>query len=515
MLRVPAFPREFGRYKLTGLLGSGGSAEVYRAETKEGKKLAIKRIVNGAYDRSVDSMLLDEARIWRRLAHANIVGVHEFGEQDGDWFLALELVEGMSLADLLKGIDFLPIQEALAIAERLALALDYAHSKKDESGRPLAIVHRDVKPANILLSSNGDVKLTDFGIARAVDRLSKTQIGVIKGSVYFLSPEQARGAETDGRSDLFSLGTVLHVMLTGSALIDAPDDEILDALGAGRIPEPPLTLPQPVRELLASLTAAEPRDRPASGGEVSRKIRTLLGKTTVDDALRLVASRVRTRLADDDDDLDRETRRSPLESPSEDRTIIAAHKPASATTARDLGREDTLRTVPAVTPQTPLGALDHVTISGIPEEPSITVNVNIKKDEDTLIGRGPFAERAPSAPDDTDTSPVAPRRPSAPSEDRTIIAAPPSRVSSPVATTTPSPRASRPAALARAITDGYRAATSSRRNVALIGAISLLAILVGAIAVLAHSLTRPIDPEPTPAKTKTPRPRTTPKPRRR
>src|SRR5439155_10468787 len=181
----------------------------------------------------------------------------EFGMRDTEWFFALELVDGASLSELLKQVDVLPVPEALLVAERVAQGLAHAHGKMDEKGMPLGIVHRDVKPANILVSALGQVKLTDFGIARAADRISRTQIGIVKGSIYFLSPEQARGETVDARSDLFSLACVLHVMLTGAALIDEDDDQaIFDALGAGRIPPPPATLPQAVRGLLASLTAA-------------------------------------------------------------------------------------------------------------------------------------------------------------------------------------------------------------------------------------------------------------------
>ena len=172
------FPAEFGRYRLTGLLGSGGMAKVYRAETQPvagvTREVAIKRLLYGLQtDPALAEMLVDEARIWVRLQHPNIVNMIEFGEHEGDFFLALELVEGVTAAELLQEEGPLPVREALAITERVARALGHAHALADH-GKPLGIVHRDVKPGNVLVSTRGEVKLTDFGIARATDRVTRT-----------------------------------------------------------------------------------------------------------------------------------------------------------------------------------------------------------------------------------------------------------------------------------------------------------------------------------------------------
>ena len=282
-----SFPAEFGRYRLTGSLGAGGMAEVFRAETQPvagiTREVAIKRLHYGLEnDAALIEMLLDEARIWVRLQHPNIVGVLEFGEHDGDFFLALELVDGVSAAELLENGGPLPVREALCIVERVARALSYAHTV-EEKGQPLGIVHRDVKPANVLISRRGEIKLTDFGIARATDRVTRTQVGLIKGSLPYLSPEQVRQEPVDGRSDLFSLGCMLHVLTTGKPLIDATREGLLLALGRGEIPRPPMELPAPVRNLLRALTAPRPEERPSSAQEVLKTLRAILQPETAED----------------------------------------------------------------------------------------------------------------------------------------------------------------------------------------------------------------------------------------
>ncbi|HVO30752.1 MAG TPA: serine/threonine-protein kinase, partial [bacterium] len=211
----------------------------------------------------------------------------------GDWFLALELVEGCTAADLLETTGPLPPKEALCIAERVARALAYAHERTDEAGAPLHLVHRDVKPANVLLSRRGDVKLTDFGIARATGRITRTKTGTVKGSLPYLAPEQARGDAVDGRTDLFSLGCTLQRLLTGAHLIDGGEMQILAALAHGRIPPPPASLPASLRALLASLTAYDPADRPASALEVANQLRAMMLPEQPEDIEPMIGALVR------------------------------------------------------------------------------------------------------------------------------------------------------------------------------------------------------------------------------
>ncbi len=215
-------PRQFGRYLLQQRLGRGGMAEVFRA-TVDGpggfsRPVAIKRILpEYSQDEWFTRMIADEARIVSRLAHPNIVQILDAGEVDGSWYIAFELVDGTDLFQLLQRIysrgQALPQAYACHIAAEVAAGLDHAHSRRDEHGQPLGIVHRDVSPQNVLLSWLGEVKLGDFGIARARQRTSETQAGTIKGKIYYMSPEQARGETVDHRSDLFAVGILLYETL--------------------------------------------------------------------------------------------------------------------------------------------------------------------------------------------------------------------------------------------------------------------------------------------------------------
>ncbi len=275
-------------------------AEVFRAETEPiagiTRQVAIKRIARFG-DPDLAAMLVDEARIWVRLQHPNIVRVVDFGEEAGDWFLALELVEGATAGRLIADGP-LETRLALCIGERVARALAYAHSLAREDGAPLGIVHRDVKPANILVSTSGEVKLTDFGIARAADRVTRTVAGVIKGSVPFLSPEQVREEKIDGRSDLFSLGCTLHLLLTGEYLIPGTREAMLTTLGRGAIPAPRAEIPAAVRALIAALTANDPKRRPASAADVARQLRQMLLPESPEDLEPMLGALVRRATGD-------------------------------------------------------------------------------------------------------------------------------------------------------------------------------------------------------------------------
>lgn len=273
-------------------------AEVFRAESQPvagvTRTVAIKRILHGTgeTDASLGRMFADEARIWVRLQHPNIVQVLDFGEHEGALFLALELIDGMSAAELVRDAGALPVIEALCIAGHVARALDHAHSLEAEDGTPLQIVHRDVKPGNILLSTRGEVKLTDFGIARATNRVTRTVTGMVRGSLSTMAPEQARGEPLDGRADLFALGAVLHALLTGKPLIALPEQQALEALALGKIPALPETLPANVRRLMARLVAPDRRDRPATAGEVARELRTMMLPASPEDVERELGARV-------------------------------------------------------------------------------------------------------------------------------------------------------------------------------------------------------------------------------
>jgi len=214
-----------GRYQFLRKLGSGGMAEVFLAKRAGAqgidKLLVVKRVLPAfAQNERFLSMFVDEAKVAMRLNHPNIVQVYAFEEVGDHRLLAMEFVDGTDLARLAAGVakgrERIPFALAAYIAQEAAKGLDYAHSRRDERGDPMEIVHRDVSPQNLLLSYDGAVKVTDFGIAKA--RMVTDEEGVIKGKFAYMSPEQASGIAVDRRSDVWSLGVVLYEMLVGRTL---------------------------------------------------------------------------------------------------------------------------------------------------------------------------------------------------------------------------------------------------------------------------------------------------------
>ena len=229
-----------GPYLLGDRLGLGGMAEVYVAQRAGprgfAKRFAVKRILPElAQDARFVAMFCDEARICAALCHPNIVQVVDFGEANGELFMAMEFVDGVSLARLLRSVsarrERFPRAIALHIAHEVLRGLAFAHDAQDEHGRPLGIVHRDVSPGNVLIGRAGEVKLGDFGIVRSefVDR--RTYPGELKGKVGYMSPEQVMGTEVDPRSDLFTVGIILAEMLLARPLFSGQNEfEILTSI---------------------------------------------------------------------------------------------------------------------------------------------------------------------------------------------------------------------------------------------------------------------------------------------
>jgi len=258
------------RYTILRKITDGGTAEIFLAKQHGAqgfeKTVVLKRIFTTFYaDPQFRHMLRDEAHVAMSLNHSNIVQVLDLGESDGRYFLALELVDGWTLDRILKRSKAagVPIPPALAlyITAEVCRALGYAHAKKRGDGKPLGIVHRDVSPHNVMMSAEGEVKLTDFGIAKAQNKTEKSLGNLIKGKVAFMSPEQASGGELDGRSDLFSVGTMLYTMITRRHPFDAPTDyETLMLVKNG--------------DFLPPETA-----RPGLNPELYRVIRKAMGKT--------------------------------------------------------------------------------------------------------------------------------------------------------------------------------------------------------------------------------------------
>ncbi|MEX1368751.1 MAG: protein kinase [Nannocystaceae bacterium] len=222
------------RYRPLFKLDSGGMAEVYVAEAESmagfKKKVAIKRILpNLLKDERFVRMFLDEARLSLHLSHANIVSVFDIGKSSSTYFIVMEYVEGVNLKAILqdltrKGATF-PVHLTVWVLNEVLKGLDYAHNLRDpDSGRTIGIVHRDISPPNILVSWNGEVKLTDFGLAKASTQLETTDPGVVKGKFSYLSPEAASGLEVDSRADLFAVGILAYELLTGRRLFLGESD---------------------------------------------------------------------------------------------------------------------------------------------------------------------------------------------------------------------------------------------------------------------------------------------------
>lgn len=292
--RIPVFTEEadekrFGQYTLLERIAVGGMAEVWKARMRglEGfqKTVAIKKILPlMTHNSEFVSMFIDEAKLAAQLSHPNIIHIYDLGKIANDYFIAMEYVEGRDLRTIgnLARQKRLPIPVGLSllIAHHLAGALDHAHHKRDFEGHALGLVHRDVSPQNVLISRDGDIKLCDFGIAKAVTQAGQTQIGALKGKLQYMSPEQAWGRPVDARSDIFSLGTLLFEMLTGERLF-AGDSEIsvLEAVREGKVRSPREIDPSISAEIDAIARRAlahDPADRFQSAGEMEQRLGAVL-----------------------------------------------------------------------------------------------------------------------------------------------------------------------------------------------------------------------------------------------
>jgi len=232
-------PQQVGDYELIDRLGAGGFGTVYRARIRGelgfSQEVAVKLVADEQVeDRpGVLTALADEAHFLSRIAHPHIVSVRRFSRVQHEFLggvhvLEMELVRGMPLGSLLRRVRraglLLPVESTLSLLVEGADALRYAHGLRDGEGRPAGLVHRDLKPDNLLVSDDGRLKVLDFGIAWAADRMAtNTETGVAKGTLLYMSPEQARGRKVDGRSDLFSLGAIAFELLTGEMYVPLPE----------------------------------------------------------------------------------------------------------------------------------------------------------------------------------------------------------------------------------------------------------------------------------------------------
>ncbi len=254
-----------GSYDLVRKIAAGGMAEIFLArQWGEGgffRDVVVKRLFShlAEHERQL-RMFLDEARLLSELSHPNIPQVYDVGYQDGHWYIAMEYVEGLTVADLwrqgAKAGVVMPMNVAIAVTLQACEALHHAHERADRAGRPLRIVHRDVTPHNLMLTRDGVGKLMDFGVA-ATSARKDTEAGAVRGTFAYMAPEQVRGRPLDKRADVFALGVVLYELTTGTRLFRGTDVQIMTAvveqdapLPSSRVPGYPADLEEIVRATL-------------------------------------------------------------------------------------------------------------------------------------------------------------------------------------------------------------------------------------------------------------------------
>jgi serine/threonine-protein kinase len=268
----------FGRYLLLDRVDVGGMAEVFAARVSEGdgagRLVALKRLLPSlAEDPAIVAMFLDEARIAVHLDHPGFARIEDLGRHGAAYFIAMEYVAGKDLGSVLEHLaarrERMPVPLAAFVAARLLDALEHAHGRVGPDGRGLGIVHRDVSPGNVLLSFSGEVKLVDFGLARAGERGAPEQPGVVRGKSGYMSPEQARGLPVDGRADVFAAAVVLHEALTGARLFAASSDLLaLERVLEGEVASPRAAnpgVPEPLARAVLRALDRDPGRRPAAG----------------------------------------------------------------------------------------------------------------------------------------------------------------------------------------------------------------------------------------------------------
>jgi eukaryotic-like serine/threonine-protein kinase len=265
-------PRHFGRYVLFDKIGEGGMARIYLGRTETGlggERLAVVKqilpILSGSAEFS--RLLIEEAKLAAQLSHGSVVQVFDLGREDDALYIAMEYVEGFDLRELLRHCTAhkvpLPVEFSLLIVIETLRALDYAHRKRDETGRLLGIVHRDVSPSNVLISFDGEIKLCDFGIARAIDAQAELPEAAVLGKAGYMSPEAAHGDTADARSDLFAVGIILWELLAGKRLYRGSNGRAppLELAREAQIPGLPMRGYPDERRLHAIVGSALARDR--------------------------------------------------------------------------------------------------------------------------------------------------------------------------------------------------------------------------------------------------------------
>jgi len=279
----------YGPYRLLQRIALGGMAEVFKAKRSgvEGfeKVVAVKRILPHLSDnKEFVDMFVDEAKMVAGLTHPNIVQIFDLGKIEKSYYIAMEYVQGHDVRSILRRArewgGLMPLDLSALVVSRVCAALEYAHRKKDEAGKPMMIVHRDISPQNILISFDGEVKLTDFGIAKAASKATVTEAGALRGKLLYMSPEQAWGKPMDRRSDLFSLGIVFYEMLTDQKpFLGSSEVSILETVRECKV-APPRSLnrdiPPSLERVVMKALEREPERRYQDASEMSRDLEAVM-----------------------------------------------------------------------------------------------------------------------------------------------------------------------------------------------------------------------------------------------
>jgi len=286
--------RKIGKYELLTRLSVGGMAELFLAFTSGPggfrKFVALKQILPDVKTEEFVKMFLDEARITAAFSHPNIGQVFDLGLEDDELYLAMEFLPGQNLEQVMMAASYvrpLPIGFAARVARDVCLGLHYAHNFTAPSGRKVAVVHRDMAPRNVMITYDGVVKVIDFGIAKAKGRIARTRVGMVKGTSGYMSPEQVRGQELDGRSDLFTAGVLLHEMLCGQRLFDTSDEDAMMRQIANAEIAPPRAnnpdVPESLDSVVMRALAKDPAKRFATGREMAKAIEVAMGPAMFDE----------------------------------------------------------------------------------------------------------------------------------------------------------------------------------------------------------------------------------------
>ncbi len=272
--------KQFGKYQLLDKIAVGGMAELFRAKLTGAqgfeKLIAIKKILpNLSGEESLLSAFIDEAKLAALLHHENIIQIYDFGSMDDQYFIAMEYLFGKDLRTITRTARkkdlALGMENILYIVSRICDGLDYSHNLKDLQGKPLKIIHRDINPQNILITYEGQVKIIDFGIAKAASHNTKTRENLIKGKLAYMSPEQANGQQIDHRSDIFSTGIILYELLAARRMFTGETMQVLSLVRDAQYDPPEeviADLPSKLNAILRQALAKDPDDRYQSASEM-------------------------------------------------------------------------------------------------------------------------------------------------------------------------------------------------------------------------------------------------------